>query len=405
MKMYLLQNLLQRKKFRLPLRLRLAIWSAGLVLILSFALLLFINTTALERFPNIIKFQALTTGAAVQPGKPSKSPLLRPSANNLYKKSVNPLEIALLLELRNLSLVGLVVVAIIGGAGAYWLAGMALRPVRRVSEAARRIGANALDTRLALDGPNDEVKELADTFDAMLERLQGTFELQNRFVADVAHELRTPLASLRTNLEVVASDPQADLEDYRAMTATQERALTRLEHLVADLLILATTEQQQPAETVTLASLLEEVICDLEYVASLRQVEIRLANNMEVVVRGNASLLARAFSNLIENAIYYNHPGGKAIVTIDRKDAWAVVIVADTGIGIPFEKQSRIFDRFYRADCSRSRHKGGAGLGLSIVSAIVQQHSGRIQVESTPDIGSTFTTLLPLAGDLNEVEL
>lgn len=405
MKMYLLQNLLQRKKFRLPLRLRLAIWSAGLVLILSFALLLFINTTALERFPNIIKFQALTTGAAVQPGKPSKSPLLRPSANNLYKKSVNPLEIALLLELRNLSLVGLVVVAIIGGAGAYWLAGMALRPVRRVSEAARRIGANALDTRLALDGPNDEVKELADTFDAMLERLQGTFELQNRFVADVAHELRTPLASLRTNLEVVASDPQADLEDYRAMTATQERALTRLEHLVADLLILATTEQQQPAETVTLASLLEEVICDLEYVASLRQVEIRLANNMEVVVRGNASLLARAFSNLIENAIYYNHPGGKAIVTIDRKDAWAVVIVADTGIGIPFEKQSRIFDRFYRADCSRSRHKGGAGLGLSIVSAIVQQHSGRIQVESTPDIGSTFTMLLPLAGDLNEVEL
>ncbi|HEX6484062.1 MAG TPA: ATP-binding protein [Ktedonobacteraceae bacterium] len=403
--MYLLQNLLQRKKFRLPLRLRLAIWSAGLVLILSFALLLFINTTALERFPNIIKFQALTTGAAVQPGKPSKSPLLRPSANNLYKKSVNPLEIALLLELRNLSLVGLVVVAIIGGAGAYWLAGMALRPVRRVSEAARRIGANALDTRLALDGPNDEVKELADTFDAMLERLQGTFELQNRFVADVAHELRTPLASLRTNLEVVASDPQADLEDYRAMTATQERALTRLEHLVADLLILATTEQQQPAETVTLASLLEEVICDLEYVASLRQVEIRLANNMEVVVRGNASLLARAFSNLIENAIYYNHPGGKAIVTIDRKDAWAVVIVADTGIGIPFEKQSRIFDRFYRADCSRSRHKGGAGLGLSIVSAIVQQHSGRIQVESTPDIGSTFTMLLPLAGDLNEVEL
>jgi signal transduction histidine kinase len=199
----------------------LALWSAGLVLLLSFVLLLFINTTALERFSYIIKFQALTTDAAVQKGKPSKPAFLKPSVNNLYKKSVNPLEIALLLELRNLSLVGLAVVAIMGGAGAYWLAGMALRPVRRVSEAARRIGANALDTRLALDGPNDEVKELADTFDAMLERLQGTFELQNRFVADVANELRTPLASLRTNLEVVASDPQADLKDYRAMTATQ----------------------------------------------------------------------------------------------------------------------------------------------------------------------------------------
>ena len=400
MKMPRLWPLRLEKKRLLPLRLRLALWWGGLVLLLSFALLLFINTIAIERFPNIIKFQVLTTGAAVQPGKPSKPTFLKPSTNNLYKKSVNPLEIALLLELRNISLGGLAAVAIIGGAGAYWLAGMALRPVRRVSEAARSISANALDTRLALDGPNDEVKELADTFDAMLERLQGTFELQNRFVADVAHELRTPLASLRTNLEVVASDPQADLEDYRAMTATQERALTRLERLVADLLILATSERQQPGETITLASLLEEAICDLEYVASLRQVEIQLANDMEVVVRGNASLLARAFSNLVENAIYYNHPGGEVIVTIDRKDAWAVVIVSDTGIGIPLEKQSRIFDRFYRADCSRSRHKGGAGLGLSIVSTIVQQHRGRIQVESTPNVGSTFTVLLPLVGDL-----
>src|SRR5260221_13566651 len=252
--MFSLQNLLQRKKLRLPLRLRLALWSSGLVLMLSFGLLLFINTTALERFPNIIKFHILTT----QGGQLSTPPFPRPAANDIYRKSVNPLEIALLLELRNISLVGLAVVAVLGGVGAYWLAGMALRPVRRVREAARAIGANTLDTRLALNGPNDEVKELADTFDAMLERLQGTFELQNRFVADVAHELRTPLASLRTNLEVVVSDPQASLDDYRLMSATQERALTRMERLVADLLILATTEQQQAHEAVSLASLLEE---------------------------------------------------------------------------------------------------------------------------------------------------
>lgn len=398
MKMYLLQNLLQRKKRRLPLRLRLAIWSAGLVLILSFGLLLFINTSALERFPNIIKYHIFATSSTTQAGQ--TFPFGRPAANDIYRRSANPLEIALLLELRNISLIGLVVVAVLGGAGAYWLAGVALRPVRRVSEAARRISANTLDTRLALHGPNDEVKELADTFDAMLERLQGTFELQNRFVADVAHELRTPLASLRTNLEVVASDSQASLEDYRAMTATQERALTRLERLVADLLILATTEQQQANETVTLASLLEEAVCDLEYAASSRQVEIQLVNDVEVVVRGNGPLLARAFSNLIENAIYYNHPGGKVVVSIGSKDAWAVIIVADTGIGIPLEKQARIFDRFYRSDCSRARHKGGAGLGLSIVSTIVVQHGGRIQVESIPDVGSTFTVLLPLARDV-----
>jgi heavy metal sensor kinase len=388
------------KKRRLPLRMRLALGSAALVFVLSFALLLFINTSALERFPNIIRYHILTSDRAQQSGPLPAGSFIRPAAGDIYRRAANPLEFALLLELRNISLIGLAAVSVLGGIGAYWLAGMALRPVGKVSAAARRIEANTLNTRLALDGPCDEVKELADTFDAMLARLQSTFELQKRFVADVAHELRTPLASLRTNLEVVASDPHAGLEDYRAMVATQERALTRLERLVSDLLILATAEQQSTAEVLTLAPLLEEVVCDLEYAASMRQVELQLGNDGEVVVRGNGPLLARAFSNLVENAIYYNRPGGKVSISCNRKDHWAVVIVTDTGAGIPFDKQSRIFDRFYRADSSRSRHKGGAGLGLSIASAIVQHHSGRIQVESTPDVGSTFTILLPLAEDL-----
>ncbi|HZU66757.1 MAG TPA: ATP-binding protein [Ktedonobacteraceae bacterium] len=388
------------KKRRLPLRIRLALGSATLVFVLSFALLLFINTTALERFPNIIRYHILTPTRTQQSGPLPAGSFTRPAAGDIYRRAANPLEFALLLELRNISLIGLAAITVLGGIGAYWLAGMALRPVRKVSAAARRIEANTLNTRLALDGPSDEVKELADTFDAMLARLQSTFELQKRFVADVAHELRTPLASLRTNLEVVAGDPQANLEDFRAMIATQERALTRLECLVADLLILATAEQQSTGELITLASLLEEVVCDLEYIASMRQIELQLESDGEGVVRGNGPLLARAFSNLIENAIYYNRPGGKVTISFNRKDRWAVVVVADTGIGIPFDKQSRIFDRFYRADSSRSRHKGGAGLGLSIVSAIVQHHGGRIQVESTPDVGSTFTILLPLAQNL-----
>jgi len=398
------------RKRRLSLRLRLALWSAALVFILSFGLLLFINTIAISDFPKIVKANASTFPSKKIAALTKNKPIFRlypfPPwiARDLLPRPLNPLEISLLYELQSISLMGLALVTVLGGAGAYWLAGIALRPVRKVSKAAQQISAETLDTRLALVGPRDEVKELADTFDAMLERLQHTFALQESFVADVAHELRTPLSSLRANLEVVAADQSANLEDYRAMALTQERALTRLERLVADLLILATSQQPLSSQEVSLGSLLEEVMHDLQPVAAAQDVTLHLVNEADVVVHGDGSLLARAFSNLVENGIRYNHPGGTVTVTIDSKDdaaskdskdSWAIVTVADTGVGIPPADLPRIFERFYRVDASRSRHNGGAGLGLSIVSAIVQQHGGQALVESTPDQGSIFTVLLP----------
>lgn len=386
------------KKRRLPLRLRLALWSAALVLVLSFSLLLFVNSEALGSFPKIIKSQTIVIvrlKAKSPPAFQSDCPSIV-LIGCVFGRPTNPLERALFLELRNISLTALSLAAILGGLGAYWLAGIALRPVRKVSSAAKRISANTLHTRLALDGPQDEIKELADTFDAMLERLERTFDVQNRFVADVAHELRTPLASLRTNMEVVSADPTATLDDYQSMVGTQERALTRLERLIADLLILATSEQPLTRNEVVLGPLIEEVISDVEPIASAHQVTVLLTNDAEVVVPGNGPLLARVFYNLIENGICYNQPEGEVVITIGSKDAWAVVTVADTGIGIASEQQQHIFERFYRVDASRTRHKGGAGLGLSIVYATVQQHGGQVQVESTPGTGSIFTLLLPL---------
>ena len=387
-----------RQKRRLSLRMRLALWSAALVLVLSFGLLLFVNSEALGSFPRIIRSQTIVRVKSKPPASFSNGcPTIDP-AICIFGRPSNPLERALFLELRNISLIGLLLAAILGGAGAYLLAGIALRPVRKVSGAAKKISANTLHTRLALDGPHDEVKELADTFDAMLERLERTFDLQNRFVADVAHELRTPLASLRTNMEVVSSDAEATIEDYRAMAATQERALTRLERLIADLLILATATSEQPVtrSSVSLGPLIEEVIGELQTMACAKEVALQFSGEVEVIVPGNGQLLARVFANLIENAIYYNQSGGTVTIAIDAKEDWAVVKVTDTGIGMSEEQQAHIFERFYRADGSRSRHNGGAGLGLSIVSAIVQQHGGQVQVESTMGIGSTFTVLLPL---------
>ena len=381
----------QQLKRRFTLRMRLALCSAGLALIVSFALVLFINTIALSTFPRIIR---VTPTFLVRLEQHPQS--ISVSKNGTYLLSTNPLERALLFELRRLSLMGFFFVAIITGAGAYWLAGVSLRPVRRVSEAAQRISASTLDTRLSLAGPRDEIKELADTFDAMLERLQLTFDQQGRFVADAAHELRTPLASLRTNLEVVTADPDATIQDYQAMAATQERALTRLERLVADMLILAKSEQPPEPGSIALGPLLEEVCDDLQPTAAARQITIRLCSDCDIVVEGDSTLLSRLFYNLVENGIYYNRPGGEVVIILDQKESWAIVKVSDTGAGIAPEQQAHIFERFYRIDNARGRHKGGAGLGLSIVAAIAQQHGGHVQVESTPGTGSVFTALLPL---------
>jgi heavy metal sensor kinase len=383
------------KKRRLPLRIRLALWSGLLVLLLSFILLLFINWVALSAFPRIVRGNILPQLRAAYIAQHGNIP---PSGTYFRdRRATNPLEDALLLELRSISLIGLGFVALIGGISAYFMAGLTLRPVRKVSKAAQRISANTLNTRLALDGPKDEVKELADTFDAMLGRLQQTFDQQSRFVGDVAHELRTPLASLRTNLEVVTTDDNATLDDYREMADAQERALNRLESVVADLLILAKSEQPIVHTAVSLNALLEEVISDLTQRASERGITIRLMSATEIVIPGNETLLARVFSNLIENGINYNFSGGEVLVMLDRKECLAVVNISDTGIGMSPETQPHIFDRFYRADSSRSRHTGGAGLGLSLVTAIVQQHGGQVGVTSAPDAGSTFTVSLPLS--------
>jgi signal transduction histidine kinase len=396
-------------KIQLPLRLRLALWSGALVLFLSFGLVLFINTIAVisvyrHRVPDLpiptvsaadtslrndlIQHQNIHEGFRQLPHFPPHR-IIRSDPLQRFWSTV-------LLELQSVSLIGLAIVTVLGGAGAYLAAGFALRPVQRVSKAAERISANTLHTRLALHGPKDEMKELADAFDTMLGRLERTFDLQGRFVADVAHELRTPLASLRTNLEIVSDDEHATIDDYRLMAATQERALVRLERLVADLLILATGEKPLSQQEVTLSTLIEEVFSDLRHAADMKGVSFYLSDESEVVVHGDGSLLARTFSNLIENAIHYNRPGGTIAVNIHRKDSWAVITVADTGVGIAQENLPHVFDRFYRVDSSRARHKGGAGLGLSIVATIVQRHGGHVQVESIPNAGSIFTVLLPV---------
>ncbi len=338
------------KHLQLTLRLRLALWTSGMFVVLCLGLILFINlTTALTK------------------------------AHQLF----------------NVSVIGFLLVTIGGGFGAYWIAGIALRPVKNISEAASLIDIDTLSTRLSVVGAQDELKNLGDTFNAMLDRLEQAFELQSRFVADAAHELRTPLASLRTNLEVARRNPQTTLQDYQKLFSTVERAVARLESLVAALLVLATEKQALISQEVALLPLIEEVLSSLQPLCAKYEVTLYLEAQADTSLYGDEHLLALVFRNLLENSIRYNSPGGTVMLCIDETAGHVVLRISDTGVGITREEQSHIFERFYRVDHSRSRHKGGAGLGLSIVHHILSLHNGSVTLEKSSATGSTFLVTLP----------
>ena len=298
-------------------------------------------------------------------------------------------------QLLTVSTLGFLLVTLSGGFGAYWIAGLALRPVKDMSEAATLIGATTLSTRLTVPEPLDELRDLANSFNAMLNRLEQAFEQQSRFIADAAHELRTPLATLRTNLEVAGRDSTITFHDYQKLFKTVERAVTRLELLVKALLLLATEKQTLVTNEVVLLPLMEEVLSSLQAVAETHKVTLCMNTSTTVSLCGDEHLLTLVFRNLIENAIRYNRPGGAVTVNIANEPTRVAIRVSDTGLGITHEEQNHIFERFYRVDQSRSRHRGGAGLGLSIVEHLLDLHNGMVSLESSSTEGGTFLVVLP----------
>lgn len=378
-------------QLRLTLRLRLLLWFTCLLVVMAVSLVVVINILAQTIIPSAVDVVPLMQPDGTMPA-PEASPLPGISlpaddASLLVDQTLNLVQ--------TISLVSLLVIIVVGSIVAYQMADAALKPVSNLSQIVANIDADALNERVSLPGPADEIKQLADEFDAMLNRLDQAFRQQSRFVADAAHELRTPLAVMRTNIEIVQMDQQATLADYQVTVTVLEEMLDRLEQLVNSLLLLARQEYEMVEDDVPLLSLLEEVVANLTPLAEKQQVALQLDGDGEPVVQGDSILLARAFSNLIENGIRYNRPGGMVEITVSQASNQAVVAIADNGLGIPADQQAQVFDRFYRLDLSRSRQKGGAGLGLSIVAHIVQLHNGRITLQSSPSTGSTFTLYLP----------
>jgi signal transduction histidine kinase len=300
-------------------------------------------------------------------------------------------------ELKQYSFGALGVLFIVSLGIGWVVSGRVLSPIDRITEVARRIQATDLSQRIGLEGPDDELKRLADTFDGMLERLDDAFRSQRRFVSDASHELRNPLATIRTNLDVVMADENATEADLRQTIVVARRATDRMGTLVDDLLALARLETPRPQwETVSITTLIGEVVEEFAGVAVDKHITLEPTVAIGLHAHGDPETLKRAAANLLDNALSFAPEDSQVRVGAGRNEDWIWIAVEDEGPGIPTNQQRRIFDRLWRADKSRSRGRGGSGLGLAIVRQVAEAHNGDVRVFSKPGSGSTFVLWIPV---------
>jgi signal transduction histidine kinase len=287
-----------------------------------------------------------------------------------------------------LALGAMTVVSVVAG---WLLAGRALRPLRDITATARRVSGENLGERIALKGPADELKELADTFDGMLSRLDGAFASQRHFVANASHELRTPLAIMRTEVDVSLADPDAGVEDLRRMGDAVRETIDRCERLIEGLLMLARSEaavgREEPVDLVALAA---DCITDLRARAEEAHVSVR-DELAPAWTRGEPALLERMIANLIDNGIRHNEPGGWLRVSTRSRDRRVQVTVSNGGARISPVDAAALTEPFRRLE----RGAGGFGLGLSIVRSVVHAHGGTLEVSAPEDGGLVVQIELP----------
>lgn len=286
-----------------------------------------------------------------------------------------------------------VIAMLVGGFFTYYVSGKALEPVKALNEQVKNVNIHNLNESLDIPCTNDEIAELTASFNDMTEKLDRAFSIQKRFSADAAHELRTPLTVMQTKLDVFRKKEHHTLEEYNALLTAFQKQLGRLRSLVTELLDIANMEGDWNMQEISLLEILEDVSTDLSSVAKEKNIIISLSGK-EGRIRGNSSLLYRAFYNLVENGIKYNAPGGRVAIELAEKKDIVIISVSDTGNGIPESMKHQIFEPFFRVDKSRSREMGGVGLGLSMVDAIIKKHSGTVVVTDQEGGGSRFTVTL-----------
>ncbi len=287
---------------------------------------------------------------------------------------------------------------LVAAMAAWGLAGLALAPLTRVADAVRTIELRTLGTRLPVRGTNDELDQVVAAFNGTLDRLKHAIEEMRQFSAALAHELRTPLAILRGEIELGLRQSRRDGTACQ-MFASQLEEIDRLNRLIDQILTLARAESGQIALTfspVDVAELASSLVEQLQPVAEMRGIDLSCGPTGEVVVQGDSGWLQRLLLNLLDNALKFTPRGGRVVLSVSRDTTAARIVVRDNGPGMSVADAQRAFERFFRADPARSSSTEGAGLGLSLAQWIVLSHHGTIAVDTRPGAGSTFTVRLPV---------
>jgi signal transduction histidine kinase len=362
-------------RFHLPhrtVRLRLTLIYGGLFLVSGAGVLGITYGLVARRLDAPIR----VGGSTAHPG--SSGIVTRKLASN----SLHAQQIADLHQLLLQSIIALAIMASASIVLGWFIGGRVLRPLRAMTVAARQISDDNLHERLAVDGPNDEIKDLGDTIDALLSRLEAAFAAQQRFVANASHELRTPLTVSRAILQVALADPDVTLNSLRLACLEVLNAGREQEQLIEALLILARSQGGlEHKETFDLAAIARDVSESLHHEASARGLVIKTFLEPSPI-SGDSRLVERMVTNLLENAQYYNVPNGQVEIAVGHKAGSVSLTVVNTGPRVPDEQISRLIQPFQRIDLERGGEHDGLGLGLSIVQAIATAHNAKLYIQA-----------------------
>jgi signal transduction histidine kinase len=380
---------------RPTVRLRLTLFYGGLFLAAGTVLLVINYGLVRSNLPAVPAFQEIVPVEAevTLPSPPAEPP--DPEIDRALREEGERFREATLNELLVQSAIALAIMAVVSVGLGWLMAGRVLRPLKSITTTARRLSEENLHERIGLAGPSDELKELADTFDAMLARLEGAFESQRRFIANASHELRTPLAIEQTMLEVALADPDPSVEKLQAVAEKVHGVSQRNQRLIESLLLLARSAREvESAEPVELAAVVGEAVAQRRPDSDRRDITVTMVGE-RAWVGGDRPLLEHMVANLVENAVRHNVDGGWVHISTGTDGSLAHLRVANSGPKLPVEAVAPLFEPFRRFSGDRTGSDRGVGLGLSIVKTVVTAHGGEVSARALEAGGLEVRIALP----------